>query len=313
MHNILFMGSPDFAAESLKALVEGGYNVTGVVSQPDKPRGRGHAMSPTAVKAYALTQGLPVYTPDTLKNGELQPILDGHKPDIIIVVAYGKILPEYVLSYPQYGCVNIHASLLPMYRGASPINFVIVKGEKETGITSMLMDKGLDTGDMLIKRSVEITDTDNAGTLHDKLAALGAEVLKETVDGLFEGKIIPEKQSGDTCYAPLIDNAMRKLDLSASTEEIYNKIRGFSPFPTAYTTLDGKIIKVYDSVRTEMRPEWENAVSGTLLSAKTLTVRTGDGAITFTDIAPEGKKRMQGDAFMAGLRISDPGGTLFGN
>ncbi len=306
------MGSPDFAAESLKALVEGGYNVTGVVSQPDKPRGRGHAMSPTAVKAYALTQGIPVYTPDTLKNGELQPILDEHKPDIIIVVAYGKILPEYVLNYPKYGCVNIHASLLPMYRGASPINYVIVRGEKETGITSMLMDKGLDTGDMLIKRSVEITDTDNAGTLHDKLAAVGAEVLKETVDGLFEGKIIPEKQVGETCYAPLIDNQMRKIEFSASTEEIYNKIRGFSPFPTAYTTLDGKIIKVYGSVRAEMSPQWEGALPGTLLSVKTLTVKTGDGAITLTDIAPEGKKRMPGEAFMAGLRVSEPSEIVLG-
>ena len=306
------MGSPDFAAESLKALVEGGYNVTGVVSQPDKPRGRGHAMSPTAVKAYAITQDIPVYTPDTLKNGELQPILDEHKPDIIIVVAYGKILPEYVLNYPKYGCVNIHASLLPMYRGASPINYVIVRGEKETGITSMLMDKGLDTGDMLIKRSVEITDTDNAGTLHDKLAAVGAEVLKETVDGLFEGKIIPEKQVGETCYAPLIDNQMRKIEFSASTEEIYNKIRGFSPFPTAYTTLDGKIIKVYGSVRAEMSPQWEGALPGTLLSVKTLTVKTGDGAITLTDIAPEGKKRMPGEAFMAGLRVSEPSEIVLG-
>ena len=306
------MGSPDFAAESLKALVEGGYNVTGVVSQPDKPRGRGHAMSPTAVKAYALTQDIPVYTPDTLKNGELQPILDEHKPDIIIVVAYGKILPEYVLNYPKYGCVNIHASLLPMYRGASPINYVIVRGEKETGITSMLMDKGLDTGDMLIKRAVEITDTDNAGTLHDKLAAVGAEVLKETVDGLFEGKIIPEKQVGETCYAPLIDNQMRKIEFSASTEEIYNKIRGFSPFPTAYTTLDGKIIKVYGSVRAEMSPQWEGALPGTLLSVKTLTVKTGDGAITLTDIAPEGKKRMPGEAFMAGLRVSEPSEIVLG-
>jgi len=306
MNNILFMGSPDFAAESLKALVEGGYNVTGVVSQPDKPRGRGHAMSPTAVKAYAITHDIPVYTPATLKNGELQPILDEHKPDIIIVVAYGKILPEYVLSYPRYGCVNIHASLLPMYRGASPINFVIVKGEKETGITSMLMDKGLDTGDMLIKRAVEITDTDNAGTLHDKLAAVGASVLKETVDGLFAGTIVPEKQEGDTCYAPLIDNEMRKIDFAASTEDIYNKIRGFSPFPTAYTTLNGKIIKVYGSLRAQLRPEWESVAPGTLLSAKTFTVRTGDGAVTLTDIAPEGKKRMAGDAFMAGLRASEP-------
>lgn len=306
MNSILFMGSPDFAAESLKALVEGGYNVTGVVSQPDKPRGRGHSLSPTAVKAYALTQNIPVYTPPTLKNGELQEILDLHKPELIVVVAYGKILPEYVLNYPKYGCINIHASLLPMYRGASPINFVIVKGEKVTGITSMLMDKGLDTGDMLIKREVEIEDTDNVGILHDKLAVVGAEVLKETVDGLLAGTIVPEKQIGETCYAPLIDNDMRKLDMFDLTGNIYNKIRGFSPFPTAFTTYCGKIIKVYASVKAEVRPEWEGLKPGTLLSSKTFTVKTGDGAITFTDIAPEGKKRMTGDAFMAGLRLSDP-------
>ena len=174
---VLFMGSPDFAVESLKALIEAGHEICAVVTQPDKPKGRGYALFPTAVGAYAEEKGYDVYKPDTVKNGELMPVLEQYQPEVIVVAAYGKILPEYILNYPKYGCVNVHASLLPKYRGASPINFVIINGEEKTGITTMLMDKGLDTGDMLLCRETPITPEDNVETLHDRLAIIGGELI----------------------------------------------------------------------------------------------------------------------------------------
>lgn len=302
---ILFMGSPDFAVESLKTLVENGYRVVGVFSQPDKPKGRGHETLPTPVKAYALSAGIPVYTPQTLRDGSAEPILKELDPDLIVVVAYGKILPAYVLEYPKYGCLNIHGSLLPMYRGASPINFALIRGEKETGVTSMLMDEGVDTGDMLLKRACPIEENDDFGTLHDKLAALGASLLLETVAGLFAGTLTPQKQEGETFYAPLIDNTVRKLDFSLTTEELLHKIRGLSPVPTAFTTLGGKMLKVY-AAADGGNGDLASFPAGTLLSAKELRLRTADGSILLTDVAPEGKRRMEGKAFMAGLRLSDP-------
>lgn len=296
---VLFMGSPDFAVACLKALMASEHKVIGVVSQPDKPKGRGKTLLPTAVKEYAVKQNLPVWTPDKIKNGELSEILDDLRPDCIVVVAYGKILPDYILSYPRFGCVNIHGSLLPKYRGAAPIQFALLNGEKVTGITSMLMDKGLDTGDMLLKTEVEISEIDNFETLHDKMAVAGAENLVQTLNGLESGQILPIKQEGETCYASLIDKEMRKIDFSASTEDIYNKIRAFSPVPTAFAVLSGKIIKVYSSSKISKS---FSGSCGDILSESKLIVKTGDGAVRLTEIAPEGKRKMTDEEYMRGMR-----------
>ena len=296
---VVFMGSPDFAAVCLERLLESDNEVVGVVSQPDKPHKKISKLIPTAVKKLAVEKNIEVETPEKIKNGELLPFLEKTRPDCIVVVAYGKILPKYVLDFPKYGCVNIHGSLLPKYRGAAPIQFALLNGEKKTGITSMLMDEGLDTGDMLLKTEVEISDDDNFETLHDKMAAAGAENLVKTLSGLEKGEIKPEKQTGDSCYASLIDKEMRKIDFSAATEEIYNKIRAFSPVPTAFTTISGSIVKVYKAKR-------ENGSfsgkPGDVVSETQLIVKTSDGAIRLCEIAPEGKRRMDDEAFLRGLR-----------
>lgn len=309
MIKVLFMGSPDFSVSALKKLVE--YDrteVVGVVSQEDKPKGRGYEMMPTAVKAYALSVGIPVYTPHTLRDNAIADLLAEINPDVIVVVAYGKILPDYVLDYPRLGCVNIHASLLPMYRGASPINFAIIKGEKETGVTSMLMDSGLDTGDMLMKTTVPIDDNDDFGILHDKLSEAGADLLIKTLDGLSDGTIVPQKQDGDTFYAPLIGNDIKHIDFSRPSADVRNLVRGLSPVPTAFTELNGKRIKVFscDTVRVE-----SSALPGTLLSKDELLVKTADGAVRLTQIAPEGKRRMTDSDFMRGLRVSETSEYIF--
>lgn len=295
---ILFMGSPDFAVESLKMLVSSGHEIVGVVSQPDKPKGRGYTLVPTAVKDYALSAGLRVETPETLKNEALLPLLEEWKPDCIVVVAYGKILPEYILSYPKYGCVNVHASLLPLYRGAAPINFVLINGENETGVTTMKMDKGLDTGDMLLKKSTEITPEDNAETLHDRLANIGAEVLSETLEKLEQGTLVPEKQTGETCYAPLIGNAVKKVDFAQDAQSIVNRIRGLSPFPTAFASAAEKI-KLYQAKALD---SGANLPAGSLLSEKELLIKAGKGAVLVDLLAPEGKKKMSGEDFLRGIR-----------
>ena len=301
---VLFMGSPDFAVGSLEALLNAGIEVVGVVSQPDKPKGRGYNFVPTAVKTFAVENNLSVYTPQSLKNGELLPILEELKPDCIAVVAYGKILPEYILNYPKYGCINVHASLLPKYRGAAPINFAIINGETKTGITTMYMDKGLDTGDMLLKSETEIFPDDNAESLHDRLAEMGAGLLVETLNGLEKGIIIPEKQEGESSYAPLIDNKVRLLDLNCNSKDIINKIRGLSPVPCAYIINNGKNIKILKAENVNDSYKSDKKV-GTLLSEKELVIKTGDGAIKITELAPEGKKKMSGSDFLRGIQNKD--------
>ena len=203
---ILFMGTPDFAAASLKAMTDAGLDVVGIVSQPDRPKGRGHKLVPTDVKAAALEAGIEnIYQPEKLRNGELQPVLDKLKPELIVVVAYGKILPDYIIDYPKYGCVNVHASLLPKYRGAGPIQWAIINGEKVTGVTTMKMDSGLDTGDMLLKAETEIGEYETAEELFDRLAVIGGDLLLKTIDGLEKGSITPTPQNDDEhTYAPMI-------------------------------------------------------------------------------------------------------------
>ena len=287
---VLFMGSPDFAVESLKALIAAGHEICAVVTQPDKPKGRGYALFPTAVGAYAEEKGYDVYKPDKVKNGELMPILEKYQPEVIVVAAYGKILPEYILNYPKFGCVNVHASLLPKYRGASPINFAIINGEEKTGITTMLMDIGLDTGDMLLWRETPINDDDNVETIHDRLALIGGELICETLDGLEKCTVKRIPQEGESCYAPLITSETKKLSFSATKRDIINKVRGLSPVPCATATAGGKTVKIFAA------EEIDGPQDGKL------TVKVADGWIRVTDLAPEGKKRMSDEDLLRGNR-----------
>lgn len=229
---IMFMGTPEFAAVSLEALIKNGEDVACVISQPYKPKNRGMKLVPTAVGAVAEKNSILLKTPETLKDKAILPLLSEVEPDLIAVVAYGKLLPQYVLDFPKYGCINIHGSLLPKYRGAAPIQQSIISGEKETGVTSMYMARGMDTGDMILKESIKIEDNDTAGTLHDKLAVLGAEVLIKTVDMIKKGTVRREKQNDDEAtYAHMLTKEMGKVDWTKSAEEIKNLVRGLDPWP----------------------------------------------------------------------------------
>ncbi|MDE5993716.1 MAG: methionyl-tRNA formyltransferase, partial [Oscillospiraceae bacterium] len=249
--NIIFMGTPDFAVPCLKALIDSGENVTAVFTQPDKPKGRGYKLTPPPVKEVALTHNIPVYQPLSLKKGEdaetAMKTITELAPDLIIVVAYGKILPKAILDAPKY-CINVHASLLPKYRGAGPIQWSVLNGEKVTGVTTMLMAEGIDTGDMLLSKSTEIGENETASELHDRLSELGAEVLLETVKAVKSDSLTPVPQEdSQSTHAPMLTKDMCPIDFSKSAQEVHNQIRGLSAFPCATTVLDGKRLKVYRS------------------------------------------------------------------
>ena len=302
---ILFMGTPDFALFSLKALCEAGENVIGVITQPDKPKGRGYTLTPPPVKVYAEEQGLPVYQPNTLRGEEFAALLDTLAPDLIVVVAYGKILPENVIHYPKFGCINVHGSLLPKYRGAAPMQRAIMDGDKITGITTMYMDVGLDTGDMLLKTEVAIEESDNFETIHDKLAACGAETLLRTVDGLRDGTITREKQDDSlSTYAAKIEKADCLIDFSKTAEAVHNQIRGLSPIPLSFThTTDGKLLKVS---RAEIASrEGAKGEAGTVIALDDgIVVACKQGAIRLLNVLPEGKGRMSAADFIRGRKVA---------
>ena len=243
---ILFMGSPDFAVVSLERLHADGHEIVGVVSVPDKPQGRGKKLTPMPVKVAAENLGLKVYTPNTLRDGAFLDTLKELEPEMIVVVAYGKILPKYVIDYPKYGCINVHGSLLPEYRGAAPMQRAIIDGKEKTGITTMYMDVGLDTGDMLIKKEYIIGEEDNFETVHDALASLGADAISETVTMALQGTLVREAQDDSlSTYAEKITKEETLVDFSLDARALHNKIRGMSPFPLAYTTTpDGSILKI---------------------------------------------------------------------
>ena len=294
---ILYMGTPDFAVAPLTALLKAEHEVCAVITQPDKPTGRGYKMTPPPVKVAALEAGIPVYQPETLKNGAIADLLEELSPELIVVAAYGKILPEYVLKFPKFGCINVHASLLPKYRGAAPINRCIMDGETETGITIMYMEKGLDTGDMLSKCATPITDEDNAESLHDRLSAMGAELLVRTLAQL--PNITPVKQDDAAhTYAPMLTKADCRIDFTKSAREVFNHIRGLSPFPGAFTLLEGKVLKVYAAALVA-----GNGVAGTVIGGDGLTVACGEGAVRLTVIKPEGKKSMTDSQYLNGHPI----------
>ncbi len=294
---ILYMGTPDFAVAPLKALCQAGHEVCAVLTQPDKPTGRGYKMTPPPVKVAALEQNIPVHQPDTLRNNAIADLLDRYQPELIAVAAYGKILPEYVLNYPKYGCLNVHASLLPKYRGAAPINRAIMDGESETGVTIMYMEKGLDTGDMLLWEATTITDEDNVETLHDRLAEMGARLLVRTLEQL--DTITPVKQDDAAhTYAPMLNKADCRIDFSKSARAVFNHIRGLSPFPGAFTMLDGKMLKVYASTVVK-----GSGAPGTVIDGEGLTVACGEDAVRLTTIKPEGKKAMTDIQYLNGHPI----------
>lgn len=303
---ILFMGTPDFALFSLRALVESGEEIIGVVTQPDKPKGRGYTLTPPPVKVYAMEQGLPVYQPKTLRDEAFAELLSTLDPDLIIVVAFGKILPQNVLEYPKYGCVNVHGSILPKYRGAAPMQRAIIDGEAETGITTMLMDVGLDTGDMLLVEKMPIDENDNFETVHDKLGALGASTLIKTVERLKAGDLAAVKQddTGAT-YAAKIEKEDCLIDFSKSAKAVHDQIRGLSPIPLSFThTADGKMLKVIASEIAER--EGNFAPAGTVLSLDggKITVACGEGSVSLLTVLPEGKKRMAAADFINGRKIA---------
>ncbi len=304
---ILFMGTPDFALFSLKGLCENGYNVIGVVTQPDKPKGRGYALTPPPVKVYAEEIGIPVYQPNSLKTEEFASLLAELDPELIAVVAYGKILPKNVLDYPKYGCINVHGSLLPEYRGAAPMQMAIIDGKKTTGITTMFMAEGLDTGDMLLKAECEIAENDNFEIIHDRLGALGAELLRKTVDGLAKNEITPIPQDhSKATHTSKITKEDCLIDFSKDADTVHNLIRGLSPIPLSFThTPDGKLLKIVESEICER--ESENEDFGKVISLENGKIRIlcARGSINVLKVLPEGKGRMSAADFIRGRKISE--------
>ena len=302
---ILFMGSPDFAVVSLKKLISEGHEIVGVVSVPDKPKGRGNKLTPMPVKAAALELGLDVYTPDTLKDGAFLDVLKKLAPDMISVVAYGKILPKYVLDFPKHGCVNVHGSLLPEYRGAAPMQRAIIDGKAKTGVTIQMMDVGLDTGDMILKREYTIREDDDFETVHDALAELGADALAETVRMAEAGKLTGEAQDDSlSTYAEKITKEEGHLDFSQDAVTLHNRIRGMSPFPLSYCYLpDGSILKIIKAKVSDKKAD--NAAAGEVVSLDDgmITVACTGGAIDVIALLPQGKGRMLSRDYINGRKI----------
>ena len=302
---ILFMGTPDFARSILEKLHKDGENIVAVVTQPDKPQGRKMILTPPPVKQYAMENGLPVYQPVTLKDGAFAEELSQIDPDLIIVAAYGKILPTYVLDYPKYGCINAHASILPRWRGAAPIQRAIMAGDRLSGVTAMYMAQGLDTGDMILTVRVPITDEDDFGTLHDKLAVAGGEAMTQTVAKLRNGTVTREVQNDeDATYAAKIENPDCVIDFTKSVTDVYNQVRGLSPVPLALTWMpDGKRLKIV-AARKEICSV--TAAPGTVVAIEggTLDIACADGILHVTHLQPEGKGRMAAADFLRGRKLS---------
>lgn len=305
---IMFMGTPDFSTPCLEALVKAGHDVVGAVSQPDKPQGRGRKLVPTQVKQAAMRLGLPVFQPEKLRDGEFERILLGVDPELIVVVAYGKILPKFVLDYPKYGCINVHASLLPKYRGAGPIQRAIIDGEKVTGVTTMYMSEGLDEGDILLSRATEIAPDETAGELFDRLSELGAELLIETIEEIESGRAVRTKQDDAlSSYAPMLKKEDGDIDWNKTAAEIVNLVRGTNPWPMAYTRYEGETMKVI-SARADGGAE--SGEPGKILEivnnpdkSKSLAVGCADGRVLIDELQFKGGKRMAVRDYLNGHEI----------
>ena len=301
---ILFMGTPEISATCLKKLIDDKKNVAAVVTREDKPRGRGNVMTPTPVKSLAIEYGIPAYTPKTLKDGEFLTLLDEISPDVILVVAYGKILPPEVINYPRYGCINVHVSLLPKYRGAAPMQRAIMEGESETGVTIMYMDEGLDTGDIITSESFPITETDDFESVHDRSADIGARLLSETVDLIAEGKAVRTKQDSSLAtYAKKVEKEDCKIDFTLDASVVDRRIRGVTPIPGAFAYLNGKMLKICRE-----RVVSDSGKPGEVVEVNSsgdgyITVACGKDAIRVTSLIPEGKGRMSAGDFVRGRKI----------
>jgi methionyl-tRNA formyltransferase len=308
---IVFMGTPDFAVPCLSVLLAQKHDIVAVVTQPDRAKGRGNKLAPPPVKVLAEEAGIPVYQPEKIKTKEFTEILRSLKPDIMIVVAFGQILSQEILDIPPFGCINIHASLLPKYRGAAPINWCIINGETVTGVTSMYMDKGLDTGDMIIKKETAIGGNETAGELHDRLMELGASVLAETMLSLEEGRISRTPQDNDEAtYAPIMTKALGRIDWSKDAETIKNLIRGTYPWPAAFSTYSGKVFKVIIAEAFDFGEKHEKWGSISKVEKDGVVVNCGSGSLKITELQFENETRMSVEAYLRGHDIIE--GTSLG-
>lgn len=320
---IVFMGTPDFSVPALKALVEAGHQVIAVVTQPDKPKGRGKEVQMTPVKIQAMEYGIPVYQPAKVREASFVEVLKGMEADVYVVIAFGQILPKAVLELPKYGCINIHASLLPKYRGAAPIQWCVIDGERETGITTMMMDVGLDTGDMLEKAVIPIEEKETGGSLHDKLSMAGGDLILSTLKKLEEGTLVRTPQTDEgTCYAKMLTKSLGDIDWNQGAVSIERLIRGLNPWPSAYTMWNGKTIKIWAADVIAGReaaeflsesgvPAETGTAPGTVVCSdkRGLVVCTGGGLLSIRELQMEGKKRMDTPAFLRGYPI--PAGDMF--
>ena len=305
---VIFMGTPDFSVGTLEALVQAGHEVVLAVTQPDKPKGRGGKMQYTPVKEKALEYDIPVFQPVKVREKSCVEKLDSYKADVMVVVAFGQILPKEILELTPYGCINVHASLLPKYRGAAPIQWSIIDGETVTGVTTMQMDEGLDTGDMLLKTEVPLEPDETGGSLHDKLSAAGAKLCVETLKALEEKTVTPEKQGETpTKYARMLDKELGKIDWTKDAVSIERLVRGLNPWPSAYTSWEGKIMKIWSA---EVVDRESKAPCGTVaeVTKTDFSVQTGKGLLKVTELQIPGKKRMAADAFLRGYKMET--GTL---
>lgn len=300
---IVYMGTPDIASAILKDLINSKHEIIGVVTQPDKPKGRGGKVLLTPVKEVALEHNIPVYQPIKLKEEGFQEVLKELNPDIIVVAAFGQILPKSVLELPKHGCINVHASLLPKYRGSAPIQWAIIDGEEKTGVTIMHMDAGIDTGDMIMKDEVVLDKKETAGTLFDKLAVCGGALLLKALEAIEDGSAPREKQDDSKAnYVKVLTKEFGHIDFSKSAVEIERLIRGLNPWPSAYGFLDGKTLKIWDAdvVLEELSGEVGEIVG---LTKDSILVKTGKDLLAIKELQLEGKKRMPSDAFLRGYRL----------
>jgi methionyl-tRNA formyltransferase len=301
---IIYFGTPEFAVPSFQALIESGKDVVSVVTQPDKGKGRGHKLSQPPVKELAISKGIRVLQPSNIRTPEFFDEIAGLAPDIIVVVAYGKIIPPPLLKLPPLGCVNVHASLLPQYRGAAPIQWALINGDEITGITTMFMDEGMDTGDILLKEEVEIDKEDNAYTLSRRLSLVGASLLMKTLKGLEDKMIRPVPQSGSATFAPPLKKENGRINWSLSAREISSLIRGTYPWPGAYCYLNGEKINI---IKAKVVPDDNKGAVGEIghISGSDILVSTGEGILAVSEVKPEGKKIMSATAFMHGRHLKE--------
>lgn len=309
---VIFMGTPDFSVPALEALIQE-HEVAAVVTQPDKPKGRGKAMAFPPVKETAIAHGIDVLQPARVREEGFVEKLAAYKPDVIVVVAFGQILPEQILNLPPHGCINIHASLLPAYRGAAPIQWAIINGEKETGVTTMYMEKGLDTGDMIDRVVIPVKEKETGGSLHDKLSAAGGSLILKTLAGIEAGTATRARQDDSkSSYAGMLDKEMGRIDWSRSAVQIERLIRGLNPWPSAYSRLLGKTVKIWEADAVSAlfdEPETESEVSGAapgtilLVTKDSFYVQTGDGILKVNEIQLQGKKRMPVKSFLLGYPL----------